>query len=125
MSKRETWEKLRTMTAVERLRVALKADEIQVTNFGSSGDWDCQGDVEELLEENERLRAEVQASIRMNKLLVNGNERLREVCEGVLAAPELQARIDAALEVFTDAVDMGHVDLVVVEPMVKALKGEK
>ena len=78
MSKRETWEKLRTMTAVERLRVALKADEIQVTNFGSSGDWDCQGDVEELLEENERLRAEVQASIRMNKLLVNENKRLKE-----------------------------------------------
>ena len=137
MSKRETWEKLRTMTAVERLRVALKADEIQVTNFGSSGDWDCQGDVEELLEENERLRAEVQASIRMNKLLVNGNERLREVCEGVLAAPELQARIDAALAKAEPSLRSVELRLFwwldnhcregwgVVREMVEALKGEK
>ena len=80
----------------ERLRGLIEQQAGQLEEEQSQTGW-LREQVIESKEENERLRAEVQASIRMNKLLVNGNERLREVYEGVLAAPELQARIDAAL----------------------------
>jgi len=50
-----------------------------------------------LVEENERLREQVQFERDRANRRGEENERLREVCEGVLAAPELQARIDAAL----------------------------
>jgi hypothetical protein len=53
-----TIDELRTMTFEQRLRIALDADGVWVIYHGRTQDeWDCQGDIEELLEECEWLRA--------------------------------------------------------------------